>query len=146
MQVHPGLTPLEPRLFFALEAKLDEALTLRPYNLVCPISHALMTDPVVAADGHSYERREIERWISSGTTAHARQSQAYTVRHVVLRRVRPRLDLTRHLQPHHPKFLSLSSLESECHPMTWQTSPARPNWYHATWRALSANPNGFLFV
>jgi hypothetical protein len=30
---------------------------------VCPISQALMVDPVIAGDGHSYERGQIERWI-----------------------------------------------------------------------------------
>mmetsp|Transcript_20588 Transcript_20588/g.45090 ORF Transcript_20588/g.45090 Transcript_20588/m.45090 type:complete len:291 (+) Transcript_20588:1771-2643(+) len=28
----------------------------------CPISHETMTDPVVAADGHTYERKAIEDW------------------------------------------------------------------------------------
>jgi hypothetical protein len=35
-------------------------------DCVCPISHALMRDPVVAADGRSYERREIEAWFARG--------------------------------------------------------------------------------
>lgn len=29
---------------------------------VCPISHELMTDPVICCDGHSYERASIEKW------------------------------------------------------------------------------------
>jgi hypothetical protein len=34
-----------------------------PFELICPISYALMTeDPVIAADGHSYERAAIEMW------------------------------------------------------------------------------------
>ena len=28
----------------------------------CPIMHEIMTDPVVAADGHTYERAAIQRW------------------------------------------------------------------------------------
>jgi len=35
----------------------------------CPISHQLMRDPVVAADGHSYDRDAIERWIKVRTDA-----------------------------------------------------------------------------
>lgn len=32
-------------------------------ELICPISHVLMTnDPVIAADGHTYERAAIEAW------------------------------------------------------------------------------------
>jgi len=30
---------------------------------ICPISHALMVDPVVAADGHTYDRAQIESWL-----------------------------------------------------------------------------------
>jgi hypothetical protein len=35
----------------------------RPQH-ICPISKAAMIDPVVAADGHSYERECIERWLT----------------------------------------------------------------------------------
>jgi len=31
----------------------------------CPITHALFVDPVVAADGNTYEREAIEKWLSS---------------------------------------------------------------------------------
>jgi len=38
-------------------------------ELVCPISHVLMTnDPVIAADGHTYERAAIEEWFEKQTT------------------------------------------------------------------------------
>ncbi|GMH39197.1 hypothetical protein BSKO_07095 [Bryopsis sp. KO-2023] len=37
-----------------------------PSLFVCPITHELMRDPVVAADGYTYERAEIEDWISRG--------------------------------------------------------------------------------
>jgi hypothetical protein len=43
----------------------EEVVNAQP-NFVCPISHALMRDPVTAADGHSYERREIELWFAGG--------------------------------------------------------------------------------
>lgn len=33
-------------------------------GLTCPITFALMQDPVLAADGHTYERAAIEAWIS----------------------------------------------------------------------------------
>ena len=32
----------------------------------CPITQARMSDPVVALDGHTYERRAIEQWFSQG--------------------------------------------------------------------------------
>ena len=37
-----------------------------PDALCCPISMEIMRDPVIAADGHTYERAEIE---ASRTTA-----------------------------------------------------------------------------
>ena len=45
------------------------AYLLKPSpSFVCPISRQLMCDPVIAADGHSYERVEIQRWLLSNTT------------------------------------------------------------------------------
>ncbi|EFJ50679.1 hypothetical protein VOLCADRAFT_48964, partial [Volvox carteri f. nagariensis] len=35
-----------------------------PEELLCPITTDLMEDPVVAADGHSYERDAIARWFA----------------------------------------------------------------------------------
>ena len=35
-----------------------------PDEFVCPITHDVMEDPVVAADGHTYERAAIERWVA----------------------------------------------------------------------------------
>jgi len=37
-----------------------------PEECVCPISQTIMADPVVCADGHSYERACIEAWLASG--------------------------------------------------------------------------------
>lgn len=39
---------------------------LKPIEFCCPILHELMEDPVVAADGHTYERKAIEKWIYEG--------------------------------------------------------------------------------
>lgn len=36
-----------------------------PNEYLCPISLNLMNDPVISADGHSYERKEIEFWFAS---------------------------------------------------------------------------------
>ena len=35
-------------------------------ELVCPITLEIMSDPVVAADGRTYERSAIEDWLSTG--------------------------------------------------------------------------------
>ena len=37
-----------------------------PNGYECPILQELMEDPVMAADGHSYERKAIEEWIKRG--------------------------------------------------------------------------------
>lgn len=38
--------------------------------LECPITHELMSDPVVAADGHTYERAAIQRSLDTGNMRH----------------------------------------------------------------------------
>ena len=39
-----------------------------PLEYVCPIARAVMDDPVVAADGATYERAAIEAWLRDGNT------------------------------------------------------------------------------
>lgn len=49
-------------------AESAEAVPLcgdEPQDFVCPITRSLMQDPVIAADGHSYERSAIEQWIAT---------------------------------------------------------------------------------
>lgn len=43
-----------------LKAEQEEEV---PDQYECPISHALMTDPVITSDGHTYERTYIEKWL-----------------------------------------------------------------------------------
>jgi len=40
-----------------------------PADYLCPITHELMNDPVIAADGHTYERTAIGRWLKTNTTS-----------------------------------------------------------------------------
>ena len=40
-----------------------------PADFICPITTELMSDPVMAADGHSYERSAIERWLATKSTS-----------------------------------------------------------------------------
>ncbi|EOD05899.1 hypothetical protein EMIHUDRAFT_68858, partial [Emiliania huxleyi CCMP1516] len=40
-----------------------------PDEYTCPITHELMTDPVLATDGHTYERTAIERWLQRRATS-----------------------------------------------------------------------------
>jgi len=38
-------------------------------NFLCPITQVLMTDPVMAMDGHTYERSAIEKWLETNNTS-----------------------------------------------------------------------------
>jgi hypothetical protein len=40
-----------------------------PEDFVCPITHQLMEDPVVASDGHTYERNAITQWLEKQNTS-----------------------------------------------------------------------------
>lgn len=40
-----------------------------PDHLLCPITRELLRDPVVCADGHTYEREAIETWLQSSDTS-----------------------------------------------------------------------------
>jgi len=40
-----------------------------PGSLICPITQAIMCDPVVAADGHTYEREAITIWLENHNTS-----------------------------------------------------------------------------
>jgi hypothetical protein len=38
-----------------------------PNSYLCPITHEIMTDPVICVDGHTYERAAISRWMQEHT-------------------------------------------------------------------------------
>ena len=38
-------------------------------SYICPISQTLMSDPVIVADGYTYERSEIERWLTTSNNS-----------------------------------------------------------------------------
>ena len=40
-----------------------------PLDFICPITTEVMSDPVMAADGHAYERTAIERWLATKSTS-----------------------------------------------------------------------------
>jgi len=53
------VTPLQEALVRNISAMCNEV----PAEFRCPITMAVMKDPVVAADGHTYERSAIESWL-----------------------------------------------------------------------------------
>eukprot|EP00658_Telonema_sp_P-2_P028428 TRINITY_DN21783_c0_g1_i2.p1 TRINITY_DN21783_c0_g1~~TRINITY_DN21783_c0_g1_i2.p1 ORF type:complete len:188 (-),score=29.53 TRINITY_DN21783_c0_g1_i2:128-691(-) len=52
------------RVLQAAESMASAQDTSPPENFVCPITHELMTDPVVCADGYTYEKDAIENWFA----------------------------------------------------------------------------------
>lgn len=48
-----------------LKVSLKERDTKIPEAFICPITQEIMIDPVVASDGHTYERKAIEMWLQS---------------------------------------------------------------------------------
>jgi hypothetical protein len=38
-------------------------------EFICPITYELMREPVVASDGHTYEKNAIEKWLKSKNTS-----------------------------------------------------------------------------
>ena len=45
----------------------EELEAAAPPSFLCPISHEIMQDPVSCTDGHSYERKNIQRWMAEGS-------------------------------------------------------------------------------
>ncbi|XP_029980330.1 WD repeat, SAM and U-box domain-containing protein 1 isoform X1 [Sphaeramia orbicularis] len=55
---------LRGRLLRKIEAlKAEQSGSEAPDEFLCPITRELMRDPVIAADGYSYERESIQSWI-----------------------------------------------------------------------------------
>mmetsp|Transcript_10179 Transcript_10179/g.27670 ORF Transcript_10179/g.27670 Transcript_10179/m.27670 type:complete len:550 (-) Transcript_10179:392-2041(-) len=46
----------------------DESAEI-PHECFCPITQSIMSDPVSTADGHTYERASIEKWLEENTTS-----------------------------------------------------------------------------
>ena len=57
--------------FEQAEAALEAAQGIEeaPNEYLCPVTQELMTDPVIATDGHTYERSEIARWFKQNLTS-----------------------------------------------------------------------------
>jgi len=49
--------------------EMEELDSVLENSFRCPISMEIMVDPVFAADGHTYERAEMERWLNSKSTS-----------------------------------------------------------------------------
>lgn len=59
---------LRGRLLRKVESlKASQSESEAPDEFLCPISREVMSDPVIAADGYSYERESIQSWIRGKT-------------------------------------------------------------------------------
>jgi hypothetical protein len=74
------------------ERRAETALRRRiEPDLMCPIMHETMSEPVLAADGHTYERQAIERWLQMHNTspmtgaplAHRYLTENFALRHLI---------------------------------------------------------------
>ncbi|CAJ1365257.1 unnamed protein product [Effrenium voratum] len=60
--------PLPPQLPYVAEERLQEVWPMGEAAFAiftCPITHDVMSDPVVSADGYTYERSAIARWFET---------------------------------------------------------------------------------
>ena len=67
--VEPSLEPFVEKsvdpIVESFQEPFVDSLVNCPQEYLCAISRQIMTEPVIAMDGHSYEKSEIEAWISS---------------------------------------------------------------------------------
>ncbi|CAI5475705.1 unnamed protein product [Closterium sp. Yama58-4] len=66
-EIHPLLV----RVAAEAEAEVKQRKQQMDEQFLCPISKEVMRDPVVAADGFTYEREHMERWMASCTLSPA---------------------------------------------------------------------------
>ncbi|EOD38543.1 hypothetical protein EMIHUDRAFT_224291 [Emiliania huxleyi CCMP1516] len=63
-----------------------------PADFICPITAEAMRDPVMAGDGHAYERIAIERWLAirstSPLTGKALENTGVFPNHMLRRQIR----------------------------------------------------------
>merc|ERR1712099_227367 len=63
-----------------------------PHDYICPITQEIMRDPVIAGDGHSYERKAIKKWFkmslvspkTGAVLSHPGVTRNYTLRAAIL--------------------------------------------------------------
>lgn len=60
-----GVQGLRNPLWQHLSSMSEENLSM-PSELMCPITQEFMREPVVAADGYSYEKDAIRKWLKNG--------------------------------------------------------------------------------
>ncbi len=66
-----GIVLNDKRVLEAAIEKLKSTIVKKkiPEEYLCPITHEVMTDPVVTSDGNTYERQAIEQWLKKNNTS-----------------------------------------------------------------------------
>ena len=73
LQVQPDARPAFPHIYTALSdlvnATKKAQMETTSQEYLCPILHEIMREPVVCADGHTYEGRAIRHWLLTHNTS-----------------------------------------------------------------------------
>jgi len=94
---HSGQPPCPVLLTRAVSTRTHSTLNELAEECICPISHALMVDPVIAADGHTYDRAQIESWLQRADHG-AQATSPQTREPLVDTRLLPNLAIRRTIQ------------------------------------------------
>lgn len=90
----------------AISATGNGIIDNAPNEYLCPITGCIMVDPVIAADGSTYERSAIKKWLASHSSSPATNNQLKTKTLV------PNLALRKLIQEHCDKFALASKPKS----------------------------------
>ena len=85
-----------------------------PDHYVCPISQQIMTDPVLASDGHHYERRFIVDWINlKGVHATSPKTNALLQSHSVFPDHSLRIEINEFMQKQRTSYVNNQSTTND---------------------------------
>ena len=90
----------------------------------CPLSLEIMEDPVIAEDGITYEREEIERWISTPRKASPQLIASFTQAQEELAQIASNNDGTPEMQTRHQEAINaVEQIRREIETAETLTSP-----------------------
>ena len=58
---------------------MDDLLPPCPDRFQCPITQFRMVDPVLAKDGHSYDRKAIQQWFDAGHNTSPKPGMVWSI-------------------------------------------------------------------
>ena len=66
--IDPGVVALAEAKEAVIKKNRMKGMKIRD-EFICPITYELMREPVVASDGHTYEKSAIEKWLKTSHTS-----------------------------------------------------------------------------